>query len=352
MKRVAALRCMLVSIAVGCAMIVALPRGVVGRLASALSGVRAVAQSGVSSPSALASSGDVQPDPAELDFQKRCHAPGVVRCIGFDSPKDFIPAVWPDSGLYPSGDGHIRGTMDRNVKASGNGSLRFEIPSFSPANVSGAWRQAMGKSFGEGSTFFVQFRQRFSREMLTNHWGEGISWKQVIFHGPDATCGDVELTTANYYNAGIPIMYTDCGNRGLYTNGGRPPCLLQQGDYSCPYGHMDHSECFYYPSGQWTTFYYQVSIGHWGKADSTVKAWVAQNGKPYKQWINMEHFILHNQAPGKNDYGYVTLLPYMTDKNMKVNGGPTAYTWYDELIVSTQPIVAPMEGMRPQSGKK
>ena len=100
-----------------------------------------------------------------------------------------------------------------------------------------------------------------------------------------------------------------------------------------------------YPSNQWTTFYYKVSIGHWGKPDSVIHAWVGVDGKPLRQWIKMQDFILKNDHPGR-DYDCLTLLTYMTNKDPKLDH-PTAYAWYDELIVSTQPIAAPTPAVVP-----
>lgn len=272
------------------------------------------------------------------DFKSRCRAPGVIVCKGFDSVEDFIAARWPASGLYPAADQVIRGLMDKDIVASGRGSLRFEIPTHSPANAAGSWRQNLGREFGEGTTFYVQFRQRFSKEMLKNNWGD-TSWKQVIFHNSGATCADVELTTGQYYHDGFPIMYTDCGGRLIATNNGIPPYQLEQGDYNCWYGHYDAKSCFFYPVDQWTTFYYEISIGHWGKPDSNIQAWTALDGQGYKQWIKCPNFILRNENPGK-DYDTVTLLTYMTRKSTQIDHA-TAYTWYDELIVSTEPIAPP-----------
>ena len=271
-------------------------------------------------------------------FETRCHEAGVQVCVGFDSPAGFLPARWPASGLYPAWDKVLRGTMDTAVKASGRGSLRFEIPSHSAANAAGFWLQRMGRSFGEGSTFYVQFRQRFSQEMLKNKWGN-TSWKQVIFHNSESTCADVELTTGQFYQEGFPIMYTDCGGRGMYTNEGTPPYKLEQGDYNCWYSHYNPKDCFFYPANQWVTFYYEISIGHWGKPDSTIKAWVALDGRPFRQWIELPNFVLKNDSPG-HDYDSLTLLTYMTNKDTTVDH-PTAYTWYDELIISTRPIAPP-----------
>ena len=277
--------------------------------------------------------------PMELaDFDKRCHASGVLVCEGFDPADKFRPAKWPATGLYPSGDGQLRGTLDTSVKASGQGSLRFEIPPHSPANASGYWRQAIGKNFGTGTTYYVQFRQRFSREMLKNPFGD-TTWKQALFHNASATCSEMEITTVQYYQAGFPFMYTACGARMIATNGGNPPYLLEQGDYNCWYGQYNAKSCFMYPPEQWVTFYYEVSVGHWGKPDSAVNAWVALDGQQYRQWIKIKDFLLQNDTPGQ-DYDTVTLLTYMTGKSMKIDH-PTAYTWYDELIVSTEPIAPP-----------
>jgi hypothetical protein len=277
--------------------------------------------------------------PAQMaDFETRCHAPGVLVCEGFDSQEKFMAARWPATGLYPAGDGPLRGTLDTSIKASGKGSLRFEIPSHSPPNNSGYWRQLIGHNFGAGTTFYVQFRQRFSKEMLKNPWGD-TTWKQVLFHNASATCSEMEITTVQYYHAGFPMMYTACGARMIATNEGRPPYLLEQGDYNCWYGQYNAKSCFMYPADQWVTFYYQVSVGQWGKPDSTVNAWVALDGQEYKQWIKMKDFMLRNDTPGK-DYDTVTLLTYMTSKSMAIDH-PTAYTWYDELIVSSEPIALP-----------
>ncbi len=272
------------------------------------------------------------------DFNSRCHADGVVVCQGFDSPLINIAAQWPAAGLYPAGDNAIHGKFDRSEKASGEGSLRFEILSHTGQNAAGYWRQPFGRNFGAGSTFYVQFRQRFSPEMLSNNWGD-TTWKQVIFHNDGQTCTDLGITTVQYYHAGFPMMYTECGARMVATNNGNPPYLLQQGDYNCWYGRYNPKDCFMYPTNEWVTFYYQVSVGHWDKADSTINAWVARDGRPYRQWIKMPAFRLRNAHPG-NDYDSLTLLTYMTNKSASLDH-PTAYAWYDELIVSSQPIAPP-----------
>jgi len=273
------------------------------------------------------------------EFRERCRGDGVLVCEGFDSADAVHPAVYPGSGLYPAADGAFRGTIDSTVTASGRGALRFEVPPHSPANSSGYWYQSFGRSFGESTAFYVQFRQRFSREMLKNDFGD-TTWKQVIFHNDHQTCTELGITTVQYYHDGFPMMYTACGARMVATNEGVPPYQLEQGDYKCWYGQYNSKSCFMYPQDEWVTFYYEIRVGHWNKPDSTINAWVALDGQQYKQWIQMPRFTLQNENPGK-DFDSLTLLTYMTNKSALKNH-PTAYTWYDELIVSSKPIPPPV----------
>lgn len=307
------------------------PRSDNARLETKSSGAAATQESGVGL--------------APADFATRCTASAALVCEGFDDPVKFRPATYPASGLYPDGGGQIKGTQDTTIKASGAGSLRFVIDSHTGANVAGAWRQGFTRNFGAHSTFYVQYRLRMSPEMLNQNWGDNsghTSWKIAIFHYFPKTCGDVELTTTNYYNSGVAIMYTDCGGRGLYTNDGKPPYLRQQGEtpkkgYNCAYG--SDANCFRFVANTWMTLYYRVSIGDWGKPNSSVDAWVGLPGQPLKQWINVHDFALNNDKPG-SDYDSLDLLNYMTGKDPKLDH-PQAFTWYDELIVSGHPIAPP-----------
>src|SRR4029077_1953537 len=119
---------------------------------------------------------------------------------------------------------------------------------------------------------------------------------------------------------GIPILYTDCGARGMYTNGGKPPYLKQQGEtsssgYNCKYGtdYQKDPKCLRFVPNTWMTFYYQISIGDWGKPNSNIQAWAALPGEPYKQWVNMPNFVLDLDTAG-HYYDSVDLLNYMTGK--------------------------------------
>jgi len=298
--------------------------------------------------------------PPQQDFQTRCAAPGVIVCQGFDDPSVFAPAVWPGSGPYIS-DVNTYPTIDTTVSASGGGSMKFTIPGLEGSNA-GYWRQLFTSSLsagptqaqlmGPGSTFYVQFRQRFSPEFLSNVWpqiGGGTTyWKQEIFSNDQSTCGNEELTTVNDNDNGYPVMYSQCGQDIFQTSIGNGDYLNEQAatptatSYNCHYQTANNvaGSCFMYPANTWVTFYYKVTIGQWGQANSTIQAWVTMGGQPYVEWVNMPNHTL-NQDPGLPGYDMVTLLPYMTSRDGTISAGPTAYTWYDELIVSSQPIAAP-----------
>jgi hypothetical protein len=296
------------------------------------------------------------------DFQTRCGQTGVIVCQGFDDPAVFTSAKWPASGLYPNANGTIQGTMDTTIAASGAGSLKFTVPSLASANSSGYWRQlftpnlsdgpANAKMFGANSTFYLQFRQRFSIEYLTNNWvtssGSKTFWKQEIMSNDNSTCGNIELTTVNWNQRRYPTMYSQCGADGFVVDLHNGDYLEEQGDasgngYNCHYQTANNTatSCFTYPADTWVTFYYKVSIGTWGQPNSTIQAWVSVGGGPYAEFVNMTNHTLHEDTPAGADYDMVTLLTYMTGRSSTVSAGPTAYTWYDELIVSGQPIAPP-----------
>jgi len=249
--------------------------------------------------------------------------------------------------------------MDTTNTASGGGALRFEIDGLTQAGGAGFWRQAFGQNFGPQTTFYVQYRYRVDTNFTTIDWTAFSGGaKQSIFHQDGKTCASIELTTQRIESPNLPIMYTDCGARGLYVsppspggvpNIGTPPYYKQQGDssttgYNCAYGSSYGTDpnCFNYPANTWMTFYYKVHVGDWGQPNSTVESWVGLPGQPMKQWINTTGLQLDcNSSPcGSDSYNSVDLLNYMTGKDPTVNHA-TAFTWYDELIISSQPIAAP-----------
>lgn len=277
----------------------------------------------------------VELDAATRDFQARCNAPGVVKCVGFDAPGDFRVGL-----VNPSADGRTRPVMDRTVVASGVGSLRFLIPSRSPANSSGYWLDFLGARFGEGTALHFQFRQRFSREMLETHYLEGGGWKQFIIYSAGPSCTSVQLVAVNYYLRGLPILYAACGEDGLAVEQNDGDHLIQQGDFSCHRRDPQPGACAMYVADKWMTFYFQVNVGHYGKPDTRVQGWIGDGSGKLRQFIKFPGLTLNYADDPGEAFDQIQFTPYQTRKDAS-QVHPVAYTWYDELIVSRQPIVAP-----------
>ena len=173
--------------------------------------------------------------------------------------------------------------------------------------------------------------------MLTgDHSGDG--WKQVIFHGESASCSNVELTTQNIFQRGFPQLYTACGGEPFYVDLGNGDFLLQQADYPCHYQNMNSTDCSFYRSNEWMTFYYEFEIGAWGTPTSNIRAYVAYEGEPLLQYIDFQNYTLNFQDGPSDSYNRVQITPYNTSKDSSQSHA-TAFTWYDELVVSTQPIL-------------
>jgi hypothetical protein len=282
---------------------------------------------------------------ADQDFAARCAAPGVIVCRGWDDSDEFVRPVYPGDGLYPDGSGTIRGTRDTSVRASGSSALKFTIPSVSGQNSAGQWVQRLGATFGENTTFYVQFRYRVSPAMLSGRFG-GNGWKVAIFHYAFNSCSDLEITTQNTYYRGFPQMYTNCGafnmektvGGTLYVQQGADP-IPNGGGWNCPYGNFSTTRCSFFQADRWHTLYYRVDVGTWGSPNSNIQAWIAYDGQPYQQFINAKNFTIYNSAPVFPGFDHISLLPYDTNKTSASN--PEGYVWYDELIVSRQPIAVP-----------
>ncbi len=291
-------------------------------------------------------------------FASRCSAPGVVMCNGFDNTtKDIVRNV----NLFPGDGGFWGGSLDTVKKASGTGSLQFFLPgNRGTSDISGSWNASLGASFGPNTDFYVQLQIMITPEMISNlkKWRTGVdtAWKSVLFHRTGSTCGQIEITTVvyPYDNSGTPEMYTGCGTPGftaatpgLFNANGN---LIQQGTsltsgYNCSWqnifsGNGNGNGCFIYPPNKWITFYYKIHLGDMnGGANSNVEAFIATDGGPYQQFVNVKNLPLQNDGTNLNKYDSITLTPYMT--GLKTPAGVDAYIWYDELIVSTNPILPP-----------
>ncbi len=286
--------------------------------------------------------------PERMDLAARCRVAEAFRCIGFDSAAAIDPYVHP-----PWGQRVRRAVVVQDIRASGDGSLRFEIPSNSGSDSSGSFwmnfSDDLSVQFGEGSEFYVQWRQRFSKEFLETNYQGGGGWKQIIVGEGDRpgfradSCTQLELVVNNPYYQGAPGMYHSCGGK--------------DGDFEGLYASAGVS----YAPEEWMTFQLHVKIGTWYKndrdyhRDSTVQLWVGREGQPSKLVVDLSPepatlfgltfpgsgagYDLANRDPAAK-YGKLWLLPYNTHKDPSETH-PVGYTWYDDLIIARKKIPDP-----------
>jgi hypothetical protein len=319
------------------------------------------------------------PPPGSQNFATRCAQPGVLRCVGFDSPSDIVGTIGDVSGIFT---GETLPVLDSTLNASGGtgSSLKFVIPANSGANSSGNYwinfSDNLQTQFGENSDFYVQWRQFFSPELINTQFAGGGGWKQVIIgegDNPGCTrgtaiskdsggncafsCTQLEIVTQNVLHRGIPQMYHSCGVKdGTYegldvvTAGSAiHPQYSTPNLTNCNYpGPYTTANCIPYKANQWMTFQVHVRVGTWYKndrvyhSDSAIHLWIAEQGQASRLAMEREPskgtgYDLVNLSPSFSNYGKVWLLPYNTGKNPNVTN-PVATTWYDELIISRNPI--------------
>jgi len=280
------------------------------------------------------------------NFASRCADPGVLRCFGFERSelaKFGGPIHWSQSrkptGVFVNGkspsanlDGRVEIASDQF--ASGASSLMFHMPSNSGAGHGGQFYANFSDDFSvqftEGDEFYIQWRQRFSVEFLSNRYEPFNTWKQVIigegsrpgFHA--RSCSQLELVVN--HKDGAPAMYHSCRGKD-----GRSEGLFQ-------------NRTVHYVPDEWMTFQVRVKIGIWYKndkrynKDSLVELWAAREGQPSRLVLSQNYDLANTSSEAK--YGKVWLLPYLTGKKSRQKH-PDAYTWYDELIISTSRIADP-----------
>lgn len=261
-------------------------------------------------------------------------------CEGFDDPARFAPAVYPASGLYPASNNQFYGAQDTSVRTSGAGSLRFNAGAVA-ANTSGQWVQDIGATFAENSTLYVQYRYRTTQGMLQ---GTGNGRKLAVFHYGFQSCADLEIATQNTYWRGFPQMYTDCGSQNgertvgntIYVQQGADPFPNGAG-WNCAYGNYSAATCSMFRADTWMTLSYRVDIGTWGQPNSRIQAWVGYEGEALRQFTNLPNYRINNAPPVSPGFDHITLTTYDTNATTTASGS----VWYDELIVSRQPIAAP-----------
>lgn len=296
----------------------------------------------------------------DTDFAARCTAAGVVACYPLDTESQLAS----QGSMQMAGDGTRQGYIDNITKVSGDGSLRFKLRAGNSArNIGGAWSASLGQNFGAGSTMYVQFRVRYSPAVVTNNnniWRSSL--KLTNIHGPSSTCQNSEFTMItspssagrlmieSYHNCGFGFP-TNVSTNALLSACGGGDCLLQQGSslvdgpnvgYNCHYqnqfsGSGNGNGCLRIEPNVWYTVYQRLGLGTYGGSNTTYDAWIQREGGPMLQF----HRVAGIQwGGGDTTFRLIRLETYMTE--ILGAASTDSYIWYDELIVSTQPIAAPI----------
>jgi hypothetical protein len=263
------------------------------------------------------------PAPADDDFKARCDAPGVLKCLSFDTDSDL---VGKQGGAK----------VDKELKASGTGSMFVNIgPSASsaPGNVV----VKLGADFNEGTSLYLQWRQRFSPSMVETDLG-GEGFKQIVLY--DASPGgNVEVAMLNLDYVGYPSFYTAMGASYFEKKltGGEVTRQWHGDTVICT--EKDRSKCLKYLPDQWMTFYYEQKIGKWGQPNSSIKVWMGGENKPLTQFIDISDYTFKSES-ATSAYRTLWIGPYSLGRTG--SGFAQASTWFDEFIISKQPIAAPL----------
>lgn len=319
------------------------------------------------------------PPTGSADFQTRCSQPGVLKCVSFDSQADITGTYGDVSGLLPGS--NSTAVLDSSIKASGTSSLKFTIPSNSGSDSSGTYftnfSNNLSTQFGQNSEFYIQWRQRFSPEFISTNYLGGGGWKQVIVGTGDkpgctssqsasglcySSCSDLETVVQNTYQQGFPQMYNSCsgsashgpydgftqpyGSYDFKLQNGRPApyCLYSQGQTTPQSYFPPAGNCFGYFANEWMTFQMRIKTGPRVNNEFTnsyVQLWIARENKPSELVINWGPYNLTAGSTATDQkFGKIWLLPYHTGKSSS-QSHPTAYTWYDELVIATSKIADP-----------
>lgn len=97
------------------------------------------------------------------------------------------------------------------------------------------------------------------------------------------------------------------------------------------------------------TFYVKATLGTWGVANSHVEMWVGYEDVTVNGAVVMKKFIDYPNQNFQADtpsqaFSQLLLLTYDSDRGQQDGVVDNAHVWFDELIVSTQPIAAPGGG--------
>jgi hypothetical protein len=250
--------------------------------------------------------------------------------------------------------------IDDTVAHTGGGSLRMRIPTNSSADTGGYYTEPfqrlgngkfgfVGPGSALGNVLYFQFYQRFSDAFVNTNYqcvnGGCGGWKQAIWFGNPplgSSSSTIEVTMNNGWQRGVPHMYgqqgyddygieeiVDCTYQNATSKGGSGSGFDSRPNYLAPL----NPACAHYPVDTWVEFTGRVEVR--GASDapaSRVELWV--DGRLVID--NPSAKIAWGGSDG-DGLGSFMLTPYHTNKD-RSQSHADGFTWYDDVVVSTQPI--------------
>jgi hypothetical protein len=346
-----------------------------------------------------------------LDFAQRCADPQVVLCDPLDegaargvgitakTPLVTLPAALRGSYRDWRWCRHVDGVspdtpeLDHDVKTSGSGSVRFAVTPNSSASSAGYcqinFTPDNSVQFGEGDSFFVQYRVRFSCDLLftdcdpasrnfkkerrafRSKHGKPTTFKVSIINGGDHPQLDAPVNACTFQQLvvlgasdGTVQGFHSCGwydghtfrlrpnqANGRTVTDRQPIRKTQSEDVRGCYNRDPTTgdpptqawhECILWQADEWMTVTQQVTIGRWAdkvrqpSPTSNVRIWVARQGQKPQLVIDYDRNLRRPEQPFMR-YGKVWLVPHLTGKD-PTEAHPVGHMWFDDLIVSRGPI--------------
>lgn len=336
--------------------------------------------------------GDMLPSLGLQNWATRSAQPGVLQSVRFDQQSDV------DRWLAGSLQNLV--TWEQDNKASGNGSLRFDVPAGAGQGNGNwcIWLSTDEREFLEGDTFYVTFRQYMPDNYIHQIYPGGNGWKQSIISRHASSMDGVGQGTPLGSNQENEIVLEASGQQGFvrgynrntaggfvtfdYTVGNTDPgsggssndrayqnmredagphtgTLWEQArktysqlwtyNQTQPAGWLETypdplSPVFPFYSDEWVSYKIRVDVGSQGTttADSRIRIWAARDGQDWEFLFDYTRDLGLTEDPvSSGQFSYhdaLWLLPYNTGRTDAV---PT-HTLYDEVIVSLDDIAAPV----------
>ena len=248
----------------------------------------------------------------DVDWSRRSRAPGVVKAVGFDDIREWARYIHDRSHCNPEyqvvvdsqTEGCRANAWDPKVKASGKGSVRFDVlPRSRPGgggNLAIPFGDYATSQFGANQELWVSWRQRMDARYLQGYRREGgkgtTTFKQVIIAQgdiplagsksyPGNACSEAQVvvvSSAPEIQPTYPMGYIECAKylpfaqtagrvRGSRINTYQNMRKTAAGAFSCISNppHLDRSGCVEHRPGEWTTYMVRLKLGPEGKAVSS-----------------------------------------------------------------------------------